>query len=585
MQKPLLPIKAKPFLLLSLFFLIYLSGTNTQATHLRAGQILYKSDTTAARNPLKYFFTLVTYSVAPPPFEDLEATLFFGDCTSQTVARESRTLLSNSQNSTFVNIYRFEHTYSGPGTFTVAFAGENRNGGVVNISSSVQQTFFLQSTLTVDPLQGINRSPVLQYNPVDIAIRNQIFEHNPSAYDADGDSLSYKLVGPKVANGFDACGNPLGITAPGYRGLENYLGVNLPPDPAGLTLNRYTGQLTWNTPGVLGEFNMAFVVEEWRHGRLIGQVTRDMQIFVRESPNRPPVLLAPKDTCIVAGTLLRDTVRAIDPDGDRVVITAFGNMFPAATFSKHNDNAHIFNWQTSCQEVRREPYQVLLSAEDQSMPGTIKLVNLQPWRITVLGPPPVLVSATPQNGNSIQLTWESYGCTNARRIYIYRKVNPSGFAPKACDAGIPASAGYTLVGNVPATATSYVDNNNGQGLDLTQKYSYRMYADFNEPAGGKSVASNEVSVTQLTSAAEDIRQQISFYPNPASGVLMVQLPASGKLTTVQAFNAVGGLVASLRPQKLANGWALDVQNLADGFYLFALQTDQGTVIQRAVIKH
>ncbi|GGK77584.1 hypothetical protein GCM10011405_26690 [Rufibacter glacialis] len=545
------------FLLGGLIFFSLVSIQEAQATHLRAGNIYVKSDTTAARNPLRFFFTLETYSVAPPPFEDLEATLYFGDCTSQRVPRESRTLIGGNQNGTFLNIYRFEHIYSGPGTFTVTFVGENRNGGVVNISSSVQQTFFLQSTLTVDPFLGINKSPVLQYDPVDVAVRNQIYIHNPGGYDPDGDSLSYKMLEPRVFNANDACGNPTGRTAPGYRGLENYLGRvdNANNRPAGLTLDRNTGQLTWNTPGVLGEFNIAFVVEEWRNGRLIGQVIRDMQIFVREDPNRPPVLFIPRDTCIVAGTLLRDTVRARDPDRDPVIITAIGSMLPPATFPKLNDTTHIFNWQTSCADVQRTPYQVVFRAEDVPPAGRIKLVDLRPWRITVVGPPPVLVNAVPKSGSSIQLTWQDYVCPNATTMYIYRKEGPSDFKPDACETGIPKSAGYTLVGQVSAGVTTFLDNNNGQGLARNRTYCYRIYAEFPQPKGGSSIASNEicaslesisltkVSVTETSATTGKMRVEWSK-PRPA---VVALFPGPHTYRLLRALGQNRGATAAFTP--------------------------------------
>ncbi|WP_165864896.1 hypothetical protein [Rufibacter latericius] len=297
-----------PFLLL----LLLLFSSISEATHLRAGQIYASSDTTSNPIPGRFFFTLVTFSVAPPPFEDLEATLYFGDCTRQQVARESRTLLANNQNNSFVNVYRFEHIYAQPGTHTVTFVGENRNGGVVNISSSVQQTFLLQASITVDPLLGVNRSPILQYTPVDVAARNQIFVHNPAAYDPDGDSLSFKMLAPRISDGVDACGNPVGRNAPGYRSLESFLGRLENRVPEGFSLNQTTGQLTWNTPGVLGEFNLAIEVEEWRAGRLIGKVTRDMQVFVREDSNQPPVLSTLQGICVVAGTSIQETIHAVD---------------------------------------------------------------------------------------------------------------------------------------------------------------------------------------------------------------------------------------------------------------------------------
>ncbi len=517
-------------MLCGLFVFSLFVSSEAQATHLRAGNIYVKSDTTGARNPLRFFFTLVTFSVAAPgAFEDTEATLYFGDCTSLRVPRASKVVLPNGQNSTYVNTYRFEHTYSGPGTFTVTFVGENRNASIVNLSNSVQQTFLLQSTLTVDPFLGINQSPILEYPPVDLAVRNQVFVHNPGAYDPDGDSLSFKMLEPRVIGSNDACGNPIGRTAPGYRGLENFLSDPNFRDatrPDGFTLDRNTGQLTWNTPNMIGEFNIAFVVEEWRDGRLIGQVIRDMQILVLDNSNKPPVLIIPRDTCIVAGTLLRDTVRARDPNRDPVIISAVGSMLPPATFPKLNDTTHIFNWQTTCQDVRQQPYQVVFKAEDRPPSGSI-LVDLRPWRITVVGPPPVLVSAVPQNSSSIRLNWSRYTCPNATTMYIYRKEGPSDFRPDTCTTGIPASAGYTLVGQVSAGVVTFLDNNNGRGLERNKTYCYRIYAEFPQPGGGKSIASNEVcatlesisitkvSVTETSTTTGKIRVEWSR-PRPAN---------------------------------------------------------------------
>ncbi|MFB9862315.1 T9SS type B sorting domain-containing protein [Rufibacter immobilis] len=524
-------VRALLFVLCGLILSIVFFSKEAQATHLRAGNIYAVADTTANPVPGRFFFTLITFSVFPKPFEDVEATLYFGDCTSQKSPRESETLLNNGQNNTLVNVYRFEHIY-GPGTYTATFVGENRNGGIVNISSSVTQTFFLQTTVTVDPLLLRNRSPRMQYPPVDVAVRGQVFVHNPAAFDPDGDSLAFKLLEPRIFDRFDACGNPLGKVAPGYQGLENYLsGQPISGRPAGLTLDVRSGQLTWNNPGRLGEFNIAFVVEEWRGGRLIGRVIRDMQIFVREDPNRPPVITVPRDTCVVAGTLLRDTITVTDPDRHPVIFTALGSMLPPnsnrASFVLRNDTTGIFSWQTTCQDVRLEPYQVVFRAEDQPPTG-IKLVDLQPWRITVVGPPPVLLTAVPQSSSSIRLNWENYTCPNATRMYIYRKIGPSDFVPEACETGIPASAGYVLVGQVSAGVTTFLDNNNGRGLERNRTYCYRIYAEFPQPGGGKSIASNElcatlesisitkVSVTETNAATGKIRVEWS---KPRTAVL------------------------------------------------------------------
>ena len=62
---------------------------------------------------------------------------------------------------TSINIYYFEHTYPSPGSFTVSFIGENRNAGSSTWTSSDCQTFYISTTITIDPALGRNHSPVL----------------------------------------------------------------------------------------------------------------------------------------------------------------------------------------------------------------------------------------------------------------------------------------------------------------------------------------------------------------------------------------------------------------------------------------
>lgn len=495
--------KAWLFAICGLFMLFLLMAPKAQASHLRAGNIYAKSDTTTSsnRNPLRFFFRLVTYSVASRDDNlNAQVDIFFGDCTNGVFNRTATYILPNS-NDTRVNIYDFEHTYAGPNTFTVTFIGELRNAGIANFSNSDQQSFFVQTTVTIDPFLGINRSPILDIPPIDQAEVNQVFYHNPGARDPDGDSLAFKLVPVRTKGGNNACGNPIPNTVPNFQNLDQFLSP-LVTNPF-FNIDVKTGQLTWRAPSRIGEFNTAFVVEEWRNGRLIGSVIRDMQIMVKRSTNKPPVLFIPRDTCIIAsadltGSNVRellDTIRVTDPDKDPVELKQpIGAMFPLpASFTKvpNVDTAYAFSWRPiTCMDVQRQPYLVVFRAEDNP-PATRRppLVDVQPWRITVVGPPPVLSSAEPVTSTSIKLTWNAYACANADKIYIYRKEGPTVFNPTACDVGIPQSLGYTLVGTVNANATEFID---AQGLTRNRTYCYRIYADFQAPKGGSSIASNEL---------------------------------------------------------------------------------------------
>jgi gliding motility-associated-like protein len=180
---------------------------------------------------------------------------------------------------------------------------------------------------------------------------------------------------------------------------------------------------------------------------------------------------------------------------------------------------------------------------------------LQPWRITVVGPPPVLVSAVPQTSSSIRLNWSAYTCPNATIMYIYRREGPSDFVPDACETGIPASAGYTLIGQVSAGVVTFLDNNNGQGLERNKTYCYRIYARFPEPSGGESIASNEVcatlesisitkvSVTETSTTTGKIRVEWSK-PRPAN---IAQLTAPFLYRLVRAEGQSRSATAAFAP--------------------------------------
>ena len=74
-------------------------------------------------------------------------------------------------------------------------------------------------------------------------------------------------------------------------------------------------------PGIQGEYNVAFIVREWRRldGEwfLQGYVTRDMQIIIEDCNNGRPEIIAPPELCVEAGTEIEEFITGTDPDGPR----------------------------------------------------------------------------------------------------------------------------------------------------------------------------------------------------------------------------------------------------------------------------
>ncbi|MCC5943500.1 MAG: gliding motility-associated C-terminal domain-containing protein [Bernardetiaceae bacterium] len=498
-------MKHKYLLFIFCFFAVTIGSIEAlQATHVRAG------DLTAVRisaSSLTYRITATIYTddsgVAPDP----EIEFRFGTGDTQMAPRGDFQAIGNA---TTKNTYQTTYTFPGPGEYSVGVLIRNRNPNIRNIPGSVNVPFYLESIFLINPFLGENNSPVLLVPPIDFASRGQIFIHNPGAYDADGDSLAYRLT---------ICKKNAGENVDGYTFPDNPMFNGVREDgsgPAVLTLDPITGDLIWDAPGETGQYNVAFIVEEWRDGVLIGQVNRDMQIIVRDNPNETPRIAeesAVRDTCVVAGTFLQDTIVARDADGDFLIMTSFSALYQEANILEvpprnyaqfrvlglqppNGEEKAVFSWQTVCEDVRIEPYLVTHKVEDEPPSSIDKLADLRTWRIRVVGPAPdTLIASIGEDNESIILEWESYQCPNAEIMTVWRRIGSFDFVPDNCETGLPAYTGYTQIGDTPIGQTRFVDDNNGEGLQRGTTYCYRIYAVFPVPGGGESYVSQEVCIT------------------------------------------------------------------------------------------
>jgi len=275
----------KKFILFG-FFLITLS---LNATHNRAGEILYKRIAPFTNVAGSVTVQVYTYSITVVKYTDYGPgiadrcldTVYFGDGAKGAALRSNGTSSCNCGTfggttigcgSLIVNkpdyrvkysVYTIIHTYPGPGIYLIISSDPNRNQGVHNIPNSVNQPFTLESLLIIGSL-GTNSSPVLTNPPIDEATLGVCFTHNPGAVDSDGDSLSYQITN---------------CLSPGYFDPET--GVN-----GSFTINPVTGLLSWCSPQFIDEYNIAILVKEWRKNSLgvpqmIGSVLRDMQVLVK----------------------------------------------------------------------------------------------------------------------------------------------------------------------------------------------------------------------------------------------------------------------------------------------------------------
>ena len=362
-------------------------GNVSFATHNRAGNITYEQI-----SDLTYRIILITYTyigggvVADRP----QLEIHFGDNTSQWVRR------ADSINMPEIN-YRWNkyvaiHTYPGPGSYKIVMEDPNRNDGVQNIPNSVTIPFSIRTTLEINPTIGYNNSPILLNPPIDFYAVNKTFIYNPAAFDPDGDSLSYKLIPCTGENG---------------EPIQNY---TLPEASDTIYIDAISGDFIWEKPTKAGIFNIAILIEEWRHNIRIGSVVRDIQFETKETDNDPPVITTIDKTCIKATDTLIFDVSAIDYDDDNIILSGLGgpfqinfpSVFPSDTGQSYVESQ--FFWDTKCVHVRKQPYQVVFRAQDDG--ADLSLVDTKDVFITVIAPPVENVTLNATN-NSIAITFST----------------------------------------------------------------------------------------------------------------------------------------------------------------------------------
>ena len=440
------------------------------ATHQRAAEITY---TWLGGNAYEFTLTCYTYTPSPAGMQRDSLPIRWGDGMEEYIPR---VVLQNLGDNYTLNVYKAVHNYSSSGTYIISMEDANRNYGVVNVPNSVNVPMYIETELVINPFLGNNNSVQLLNAPVDKGCVGKLYLHNPSAYDPDGDSLSYKLVKCK---GMD------GMEIPGY---------NFPQASQSFEIDPVSGDLRWENPLLQGEYNVAFMVEEWRHGVKIGSIVRDMQILVAACDNDMPQIHCDDEFCIVAGEQLTFSISASDPNPyNNVTLTASGAPLELAVSpailnpetSTAPNPALEFIWNTTYSHIRNSPYQVVIHAKDDDTP--VNLTNVKTISIKVMAPKVQNLSASVV-GHDVALSWSAYPCSNASALLVYRKAGCNAYEPDACETGI--RDGYQLVASLnDVSSTVFTDLNLSQGID----YEYRVVAQF--PDGAESIVSNAACVS------------------------------------------------------------------------------------------
>jgi hypothetical protein len=494
------------------------------ATHMRAGNILVRK--VGDCNSLLYEITIVAYidTESPVPFGGANTDILYirgGSGTPKGTQVPEITRNNVPPGCTFTIVddilkiarvtFTMQYNFPGNDTYLIYYTEINRNAGILNMDKSVDTPFYIETQILIDQAGlGCSTPALIEVAPVDQACPGVMWTHNPSATDPD-DSISYEIAIPyaglkKEVTNHKFVNNPVFYSDYPHSTED---GLN----PPVFTIDPIDGTVIWNAPDFPGEYNIAFNIVEWRKDkngrrRRIGFVRRDMQIIVRDNcDNERPELELPQDTCVRAGDVITGQIIAYDKPNsqgevDNVKIEGFSQLFeltpPSQAATMTGDNVYKLNpvvdfrWETTCADVREQPYLVVFKATDDN--SHTRLATFKTWRIRVVGPEPEWNDRTANNNESVTLKWNSYICDNAQTMQIWRRVDSLAYTPGTCETGMPPSLGYEMIAQVPASNTEYTDTNNGEGLSAGARYCYRLVAIFPSPKGGESIVSSDTCV-------------------------------------------------------------------------------------------
>ncbi|HET6225273.1 MAG TPA: T9SS type A sorting domain-containing protein [Bacteroidia bacterium] len=561
------------------FLLSFLCYSSIYATHNRAGEITYRHI-----SAYTYEISVITYTKESSTLADkCQLTVKFGDGDSAVFNRLNGPLSATLCGGTIPigeqlgndikkNIYRGTHTFPGPGSYVIRMEDPNRNSKICNFSgaASDQISFFLRTELLINPTLPPNNSPVLLNAPIDNGCVGECFEHNPGAFDADGDSLAYKLV-PCYGNG---------VPIPTFQ------------FPDGLNEHSIDakGDIKWCSPTQICQYNIAILIEEWClfQGKRykVGSVLRDMQIDIGSCQNNAPTIKNIRDTSVVVNEQLNFDVVAEDVNANKLSLTATGGPFqllPKSTFTSSDSVKTVkgtFTWKPDCSEVQLLPYQVCFKVSDNA--SSQVLAGYETMTIRVVAPAPQ-VTVSPFL-NTMRVNWlpticnDTIGKNRLEAYEIYRADSCNSWKHLQGETGVPVSSGYHYIASVPFSKVSYTD----VGLTIGKYYSYVVVARYIN--GARSLASD--GVCSLITGLKEIKEQlnITLSPNPNKGTFLLKSDAySNSNIDVTVGNQWGQLLYTEHLFLPGNGKEFFL-NLPAGTYTLRVTNEKGYSVLKFIVQ-
>lgn len=307
----------------------------------------------------------------------------------------------------------FEATRSLPplannGFYTLALTGACcRNSAITNLQNPSSHQLYISTTLNPN-LTLKNNSPKILNRAVAYFCNNKPAVISPNAYDKDGDQLKYSFVNPK-----SSATNPIPFSS--GLSVSNPLISSSP-----ITINPTTGEIRF-TPSQQQVAVWSVLVEEFRGGIQIGSMVHEMQIWITNCNNNPPVINPVSSQIATVGSSLCIPIVATDVDNNNIALTAVsGLMSQGATFvinsSTAGTSAGTFCF-TPTASNQGQTYTVTINALDNQCP--VAASSAMSFNITVSG-------NCPKTGVSFESTPATCGLNSGTATAT---LSPAGLPP------------------------------------------------------------------------------------------------------------------------------------------------------------
>lgn len=396
--------------------------------------------------------------------------------TQQSVAEASSLCPAQLPNSTCnggnlqgVEVYTYTATVTLSGAcpdWIAYFSDCCRNSVITNSNTG---PLYVEATINNSAV-ACNNSPTFSTPPVPYICYNQPFNYNHGSIDIDGDSLVFSLINPKESATIDVSHNP------GFSATQPLSTVGA------FNFDAHTGQMDF-TPDALQIAVVAVLVEEYRHGVLIGSVMRDMQVVVISCQNNIPV---PNPVSNLTGAVLNGNAfetcvgntLSFDincPDADPTDLVSINhnitNALPGATVQVTNGNPATISVSWFVSSINNQSFSINFNDGACPIIGQ-QIIGYAIKPTTVSFPAQDSIKCPNETTMQLQALTAANGGT-----YSWSPANnlsdPTLSNPVATIVNSPATFAVTYTDVIGCTATNALTiKDHTMSLDLTPNTSY-----------------------------------------------------------------------------------------------------------------